>query len=305
MTMTEATTRSKTRRFRELIAEKKTTVVPGAFDCISAHLIELAGFDAVYMTGGGTSASLTGLPDLGFLSMTEMADHAGNIARSVAVPVLADGDTGYGGVLNVIRTVQSYERGGCAGIQLEDQALPKRCGHVSGKRLVPTEDFVASIRAATDARIDPDFVIVARTDAREPEGLESAIKRSAAYVAAGADMVFVEAPRSRDELARIRDAVDAPLMVNMIPDSATPLLMPDELTRLGVELAIYPGICLGGAFRGIQESLGRLRDGTLSGGPQGEPSLMDILELCNFSSWSAQQASYLGDQESTPMSEQR
>ena len=181
-------------RLRELMAQPSTLVAPGAYDGISARLIEAAGFQALYRTGGGTSASYLGHPDLGLLTLTEMVDHARRIAASVRIPVIADADTGYGNALNVIRTVHEFERAGVAGIHLEDQVFPKRCGFLRGKAVIPREEFVTKIKAAVSERLSDDFVIIARTDARAVEGLDAAIERCKYYADAGADALFFEAP---------------------------------------------------------------------------------------------------------------
>ncbi len=191
------------RQLRTLLDGDALVVAPGAYDALSARLVEEAGFPAAYMTGFGTAASLLGRPDIGLVSSTEMIDHARRIASCVAIPVIADADTGYGNPINVIRTVRDYERAGVAGIHLEDQAMPKRCGHMSGKVLVTVGDMVAKVQAAVAARTDPDFVIIARTDARGVEGLEAAIDRAGQYREAGADVLFVEAPESDDEISLI------------------------------------------------------------------------------------------------------
>ncbi|MHB1447384.1 MAG: isocitrate lyase/PEP mutase family protein [Acidimicrobiales bacterium] len=192
------------RQLRKLLADGGTVVAPGAYDALSARLIEEAGFQAVYMTGFGSAASLIGRPDIGLLSGSEMIDNARRIAGCVAVPVIADADTGYGNPINVIRTVRDYERAGVAGIHLEDQVMPKRCGHLSGKVLVPAGDMVAKVRAAVAARTDPDFVIIARTDARAVEGLDAALGRAALYLEAGADMLLSATTAVRSFLATLR-----------------------------------------------------------------------------------------------------
>src|SRR5271155_6086319 len=187
-------------RFRELLRRDGMVVAPGAYDCIPAKLIAQAGFDAVYMTGAGTGATL-GYPDFGLVTMTEMVGNAARIAAAVAVPVIADADTGYGNELNVVRTVREYETAGVAGIHIEDQGFPKKCGHLDDKEIVPREDWLAKIRAAAAARRDPDFVVIARTDARAVAGFDEAIARANAAIAAGADMAFVEEPRRLEEVA--------------------------------------------------------------------------------------------------------
>jgi len=216
-------------------------VAPGAYDCITARLIEQAGFDVVYMTGAGTAAA-EGYPDYGLLTMTEMAENAARIVSSVRVPVIADADTGYGNELNVVRTVREYEQRGVAGLHIEDQGFPKKCGHLEKKVVIPLEDFVAKIRAAVSARRDSSFLIVARTDARAVLGFEESIRRANAAVEAGADMAFVEAPQTREEIAEIPRSVRAPCLLNMVWRGKTPDISLDEAQDVGYKLAILPAL---------------------------------------------------------------
>lgn len=229
-----------TTKLKAMIEEPEILVAPSAYDQLSAKVIEKAGFRAVHMTGSGTSASLVGYPDLGFTTISEMAEHAKNMVLSVDVPVFVDADSGYGNALNVHRTVREFERAGIAGMHLEDQVTPKRCGHLEGKRLISTEEMTGKIKAAVDARIDDDFVIIARTDARELRGMQEAVARANAYVEAGADCIFLEAPLSHDELAQVRSEVSAPLLANMVEGGKTPWLPAKELEALGYGVVIYP-----------------------------------------------------------------
>ena len=215
-----------TKAFRDAM-KTGMVVAPGAYDCITARSIERAGFSALYMTGGGTAASL-GYPDYGLLTMTEMADNAGRIAASVKLPVIADADTGYGNELNAIRTVREYERRGVAGLHIEDQGFPKKCGHLEDKTIVPIEDYVAKIRAAVSAKADPDFMVIARTDSRAPLGFEEAIRRANAAIEAGADMAFVEAPQTLDEVKAVPRLVKGPCMLNMVWRGKTPCYAPRQ-----------------------------------------------------------------------------
>ena len=203
-------------RLRTLLATPGPLVAPGAYDALSARLVEQAGFDVVYMTGFGSTASLIGRPDVGLLTGTEMVDNARRIAAAIDLPVIADADTGYGNAINVVRTVQAYEQAGVAGMHLEDQVMPKKCGHMSGKAVIPAEEMVGKIRAAGAARRDPDFVLIARTDAVAVEGVAAAIARARAYAEAGADALFVEAPTSEDDIARVAAELRgvAPLVFN-------------------------------------------------------------------------------------------
>jgi len=248
-------------RLRELLASPAPVVAPGAYDALSARLIEQAGFDVVYMTGFGTTASLIGRPDVGLLSGAEMVDNARRIVSAVDVPVIADADTGYGNALNVLRTVQLYEQAGVAGIQLEDQVMPKKCGHMSGKALIGTDEMVGKVRAAVSARRDPDLVLIARTDAVAVLGLEEAINRARAYAEAGADLLFVEAPTSEEDIATVaaelRDV--APLVFNWAEGGKTPPLSHARMRELGFRLVIYPIGTLLAATAGIRSLLAGLR----------------------------------------------
>jgi 2-methylisocitrate lyase-like PEP mutase family enzyme len=230
---------SAARDLRRLLAAPGMLRAPGVFDGFSAHVARRAGFDAVYLTGAGAAASGFGLPDVGLVTQTEMAERARHIVEAAAVPVIADADTGYGAPINVVRTVREYERAGVAAIQLEDQSFPKRCGHLPGKEIVDADDYVRSLHAALDAR-RTETVVIARTDARGPAGLEEAIRRARRYAAEGADLIFVEAPQSSEEIQQITDEVDAPLLVNVAPGGLTPDIPDDELEALGFALAIYP-----------------------------------------------------------------
>ncbi|MBW0132669.1 isocitrate lyase/PEP mutase family protein [Pseudonocardia abyssalis] len=252
-------------RLRELLAAPGTLVAPGAYDALSARLVEQAGFDVVYMTGFGTTASLVGRPDVGLLGGTEMVDNARRIVAAVDVPVIADADTGYGNAINVVRTVQLYEQAGVAGIHLEDQVLPKKCGHMSGKAVIGVEEMAGKIRAAVAARHDPDFLLIARTDSAAVEGLDAAITRARAYADAGADVLFVEAPVSDGEIERVADELKgvAPLVFNWAEGGRTPPISLDRIHELGFSLVLYPIGTLLAATAGIQAFLQTLhRDGT-------------------------------------------
>jgi 2-methylisocitrate lyase-like PEP mutase family enzyme len=239
-------------------------VAPGAYDALSARLIEEAGFPAVYMTGFGAAASLLGRPDIGLLSGSEMIDNARRIAGCVAVPVIADADTGYGNPINVIRTVRDFERAAVAGIHLEDQVMPKRCGHLSGKVLVPAGDMAAKIQAAVAARADPDFVVIARTDARAVEGIHGALDRATRYLDAGADVLFVEAPENEEEIDLIaRTFAGVPLLFNWAEGGRTPPVSLPRLGELGFRIVIFPIGALLSAATAVRSFLTALRrDGT-------------------------------------------
>ena len=226
---------------REQLENKnKIIVLPGVFDALSARIAEQVGFEAMFQTGYGSSAALLGMPDFGFLNAGETVDNARRIIRAVSVPVLVDADTGYGNPLNVWRIVRDLESLGAAGIFLEDQIWPKRCGHMAGKDVISKDDYMPKLKAALEARRSKDFVIVARTDARAPIGLGEAIERGKAYRKAGADVIFVEAPTSIQELKKVAHEIDAPLVANMIEDGVTPNLPASELLKLGYRVAVYP-----------------------------------------------------------------
>ena len=248
------------KKLRELLAGERIIMAPGAYDAWSARLVEKAGFPAVYMTGYGVSASVLGRPDIGLISFREMADMARNICACTEVPVIADADNGYGGALNVVRTVQEYEQAGVAGIQLEDQVMPKRCGHMEGKQVIPKEEMAAKIRAAAYARQDPDTVLIARTDAIAVNGYEDAIDRAVAYREAGADVIFVEALQTREQAAGASQLVGAPLFANMVEHGKTPLDTAEHLYQMGFRIAIYPVVTLYAATKAIGEVLATLKE---------------------------------------------
>ncbi len=254
--------RSKPQRLRELIA-KRTVVLPGAFNALTAIQIERAGFEACYVSGAALAAA-RGLPDIGLLSMTEVLADAATIANAVSIPALADVDTGFGPPLSVMRTIREFEQAGLAGIQLEDQETPKKCGHLPGKRLVSTQEMAAKVRAAVEARRDPDFVIVARTDARAVEGLDAAVQRARTYVEAGADAIFPEALESADEFRRFAErlakaGIKIPLVANMTEFGKTPYLSVGEFEQLGYRLVLFPVTTLRVATKAIENVLKELK----------------------------------------------
>ena len=251
----------KTTKLRSLLKQPGIIVAPGAHNAFTAKIIEqTGGFQAVYMTGSGAAMSLIGEPDIGLLTMTEMVTQARNLASAVSLPLIADADTGYGNAINVVRTVREYERAGVAAIHIEDQITPKKCGHFEGKQVVSQSEMVGKIRAAVDAREDPDFVLIARTDARAVLGLEEAIKRARACVEAGADVIFVEAPQSLEELEIIAKSIDAPLLVNMDEGTKTPLLTVRELEEMGFKIVIFPRSAPCAAAKAIQELMQLLKE---------------------------------------------
>jgi 2-methylisocitrate lyase-like PEP mutase family enzyme len=244
------------------------------------------------MTGAGTSAVRLGMPDVGLLTMTEMVDNAARIADASGLPLIADADNGYGGVLNVRRAIQAYERAGVAGVHLEDQEMPKRCGHLAGKQLVPAEEMEAKIRAAADARSDADFVLIARTDAVAVEGFEPALERALRYKEAGADVLFVEAP-SADELPKIAPRLKAPLLYNMATSGKTPFLPREEIERLGFKLIIYPNWMMLAAIKAASEVLATLKaTGTIAGMAKELPSFREFFDLLGMPEVQALEARY-------------
>lgn len=255
-----------TTRLRELLAGPDVVLAPGVADALAARLVANAGFEAVYMTGAGTSASRLGWPDVGLLTMSEMVDNAGRIADASGLPTVADADTGYGGPLNVRRTIRAYERAGVAGVHIEDQQWPKRCGHLAGKTVIPAEEMAAKIKAACDARMDDDFVVIARTDALAVEGFEAALDRGRLYEEAGADVVFIEAPSTPEQLAAIPRTFKVPTLYNMASSGKTPFLSAAEIRELGFKLVIYPNFLLLAAIPAMQRMLGELRE---KGTPKG------------------------------------
>ncbi len=253
------------RNFRQRIKQDGIIVAPGCYDAFSARLVEEAGFEAVYMTGYGTSATMIGQPDVGLLTMSEMVAHASQIVSAVRIPVIADADTGYGNPINVMRTVREYIKAGVTAIQLEDQVSPKKCGHTKGKQVIPKEEMVKKIEAAVEARGDSGLVLISRTDANAVHGFQDAIDRCKAYIKAGTDIIFVEAPRSVDEMRRVYEELRFPLMANMVEKGQTPLLKNRELEELGYKLVIYPLSTLMAATKAIRELLHSLKENGTTG----------------------------------------
>jgi methylisocitrate lyase len=244
---------------QQLDDKNKIIVLPGVFDALSARIAEQVGFEAMFQTGYGSSAAMLGMPDFGLLNAGETIDNARRIVRAVSVPVLVDADTGYGNPLNVWRLVRDLESMGAAGIFLEDQVWPKRCGHMIGKEVIAKEEYLPKLKAAVEARKSNQFVIVARTDARAPIGLDEAIERGKAYRKAGADVIFVEAPKSIEELKKVADEVGGPLVANMIEDGVTPNLSASELLKLGYRIAVFPLSALYSATYAMREVLTELK----------------------------------------------
>ena len=278
--------RSGPRRLRELLATSDLIVAPGAYDCLSARLIEAAGFPAVYMTGAGTSVS-QGYPDFGLLTMSEMVENAARIVRAVDVPVIADADTGYGNELNAFRTVQEYESRGVAGIHIEDQVSPKKCGHLDDKEVVSRDDYVAKIRAAVAARRNRDFMIIARTDARAVAGLDEALTRANAALQAGADMAFVEAPQTMQELAEVPKRVAGPCLLNVVRGGKTPEIDLRQAQQMGYRLAIVPGLLLKAVIGACDEALAELKTTHVHPAPRHDMTVRDAFNRVGADEWDA------------------
>ena len=245
-------------RLRQLLAADDLVIAPGVFDGISVRVADRMGFDALYMTGYGSVASSLGLPDAGLASYTEMVGRVEMLCSVAGTPLIADGDTGYGGLLNVQRTVRGYERAGAAGIQLEDQEFPKKCGHTPGRRVIPSEDMVGKIKVAVESRDSADFLIVARTDARTTLGLDEALRRAELYAKAGADILFVESPETEAEMEKICRSFDLPLLVNVVEGGRTPVLTKEAYQALGYSIAIFPGtgfLAVGAALEAVYRTL--------------------------------------------------
>jgi 2-methylisocitrate lyase-like PEP mutase family enzyme len=244
---------------RESLTKRELVVAPGAYSALTAKLVEAAGFGCVYMSGYCTAASTTGLPDLGLVTMTEMLNNVRALADAVSIPLIADGDTGYGNALNVVRTVREYEKAGAAALHIEDQVWPKRCGHMKNKHVIPKEEMVNKVRAAVDCRASTEFIIIARTDAIAVEGLQAAIDRLAAYADAGADVVFADGQQTMEHIHAVPEQLPGiPCLINLGP--LTPPLSVSELQEIGYAIAIYPSLCIGPAVLAIQETLGRFKE---------------------------------------------
>lgn len=273
-----------TAKLRQLLRQPGIIVAPGAYDCLTARLIEREGFPAVYMTGAGTAVTRLGRPDLGFATLSEMVSNAAVIAATVSIPLIADADTGYGGALNVYRTVREYERAGVAAVHIEDQVFPKRCGHLDGKQVVPCEEMVIKLRAAVEARTDADFVLIARTDALAVTGLDDTLRRCQAYAEAGADVLFVEAVRTHEEIAHVLREVRVPLLYNFVEHGKSPLLSVAELHRLGFKLVIFPGSIMLAVLPLVREILAEIKQhGTTEGLLHRMTNVVELFEAMGLS----------------------
>lgn len=280
-------TTTSARRMRELM-NAGTVALPGAFNALSARLAESVGFEAVYISGAGVTNALTAMPDVALLTLTEMAQQCRYITSAVSVPCIADADTGYGETLNVARTVREMESAGLAGIHLEDQVAPKRCGHLEGKQVIPAEEMVRKIAAAVKARKDPDFLLIARTDARSVHGFEVAVNRANLYVEAGADAIFPEALHSAEEFAEFANHVKAPLMANMTEFGKSPLLTVDELAAMGYRLVIFPMTQLRIMMKAAELGLREIRThGTQKGLLKQMQTRAELYRLIDYDSYTA------------------
>jgi 2-methylisocitrate lyase-like PEP mutase family enzyme len=275
---------SQSSKLRAALREPGMLIAPGAYDGLTAMLVAQAGFPAVYMTGAGTSVA-HGYPDFGLLTATEMVANAARMVRAVDVPVIADADTGYGNELNVVRTVRDFEQAGVAGIHIEDQVAPKRCGHLDDKEIVPREDWIAKIRAAAATRRDPDFLIIARTDSRAVIGFEEAIGRANEALENGADMAFVEAPQTVEELAAVPKRVNGPCLLNVVWGGKTPMLDLREAASLGFKLAIVPGLLLKATIGACDDALAELKATHTHPTPHGGMTVQDAFNRVGARKW--------------------
>src|SRR5450755_3523440 len=254
------------RRLRDIMSERKAVLLPGAANALAARVIEDIGFQAVYVTGAGVTNTSLGVPDIGLISITELASHVSAMRDVVSLPLIVDADTGFGNAINVTRTIQILERSGANAIQLEDQNFPKRCGHFAGKGVIDSAEMVQKIHAAVDARNDADLVIMARTDAIAANGFEDAMERAAAYIEAGADMTFVEAPRTAEQMSEIPIRLRVPQVINIVSGGLTPMIGMAELEKMGFSMILYANAALQASIAGMQKVLGHLKaNGSLEG----------------------------------------
>jgi methylisocitrate lyase len=265
------------------LMKQGTLALPGAFNAISAKIIESVGFSGVYVSGAGLSNGVGGYPDIGFMTATEMATQAGYIARSVNIPAIADADNGYGEAINVFRTVQEYERQGLSGLHIEDQVIPKRCGHLDGKHVISIENMREKIAAAREARINPDFLLIARVDSKAVNGFDDAVKRAIAYLEAGADMIFPEALTNREEFAEFARQVKAPLLANMTEFGKTPYLSLSEFEALGYAIVIFPMTAFRIMMKAVEDGMRQLRqEGTQSNLLPRMTTRQDLYQLIHY-----------------------
>lgn len=290
--MASSTNVTPAHRLRERLRSPELLIAPGVFDGLSARIAAAAGFEALYASGGAIARS-TGVPDLGLLSFTEVLTRLREVVDATNLPVIADADTGYGNAVNVLRTVREFERLGVAALHLEDQVSPKKCGHYAGKELISVDEMVGKLRAAQDARVDPALVLIARTDARAIEGVGGAIRRGNRYAEAGADVIFVEAPESEEELRTIAQEVKAPLLVNMFQGGRTPLVAPDVLAAMGYRVMIVPSDLQRAAIRAMQDAAQAVRaTGTAAGLGQRLAGFDERDALVDLATWQQRDRRY-------------
>lgn len=279
---------SKAKQLRNLISSGRAIAAPGGFNAICAKIIEKIGFELLYISGAGISNGVGGYPDIGFMTATEMATQAGYTARSVNLPAIADADNGYGEAINVFRTVQEYERQGLAGVHIEDQIIPKRCGHLDGKQLISTEAMAEKVSAACEARIDKDFLIIARVDSKAVYGFDDAVARANAYMAAGADMIFAEALTTPEEFKEFAKQVNAPLLANMTEFGKTPMIPLQDFEDFGYNIVIYPMTAFRIMMKAIEDALGVLyNEGTQGGILDKMTTRKDLYELLHYQDYEA------------------
>ena len=282
-----------TTRLRRLLAEPGIIVAPGAYDCLTARIIQQAGFPAVYMTGAGTSVARLGYPDLALATMSEMVANASDIVATVDVPVIADADTGYGGILNIQRTIRQYQQCGVAAVHIEDQEFPKRCGHLDDKRVIPADEMAPKIRAAVDARTDPDFVLIVRTDALAVTGWDDTLRRCEKYIAAGADVLFIEGIRSVEEAERLGQTFEVPLLYNFVETGKSPLIPAGELGKLGFKIVIFPASAFLTVSKVVEGLMRELRErGTTEGLLNNMTGLVDCFEMMGLTDMLSRDALY-------------
>jgi 2-methylisocitrate lyase-like PEP mutase family enzyme len=285
-------------RLRQAISDRRALLVPGAANALTARIIEDLGFEAIYLTGAGLANTELGVPDIGLVSLTEVARATAAIAGATTLPLIVDADTGFGNAINVAHTVRTLERAGAAAIQLEDQTFPKRCGHFAGKELIPAAEMVGKVKAAVDARSSAGCLVIARTDARAVEGLEAAIARAESYAEAGADATFVESPESLAELAEIPRRLGVPQVANMVVGGKTPLVTRDELAAMGFGLVLYANAALQASVLAMQEVLGALRrDGSLAAVGNRLASFAERQRLVGKAEWDALEARFADPQQ--------
>ena len=280
-------------QLRAMVERHEAALLPGVANALSARVAEEAGFEAVYLTGAGLTNTFLGIPDLAFVSVPELVEHVGAIRDATDLPIVVDGDTGFGNAVNAYHTVRRLERAGANAIQIEDQAVPKKCGHFAGKSVVPCAEMAGKVAAAVDARRDDDFLVIARTDARAVEGFDAAIERAAAYVEAGADMTFVEAPESLEEIRSIPERLAVPQLVNMVIGGRTPIIAREELSAMGYGLTLYANAALQGAVLGMRRALDALlADGLLREDPDLVASFDERQRLVSKPRFDALEARY-------------